>query len=80
MATTKIAVSLDSELLHQLDRLVAERVFRNRSQAVQDAVRDKLDRLARTRLARECAKLDVSSERKLADENLAKDAREWPEY
>ena len=46
MATTKVAVSLDSELLHQLDRLVAERVFRNRSQAVQDAIRDKLDRLA----------------------------------
>ena len=80
MATTKVAISLDSELLHQLDRLVAERVFPNRSQAVQDAIRDKLDRLARTRLARECAKLDVHSERELADENLAKDAVEWPEY
>ncbi len=79
MATTKVAVSLDSELLQQLDRLVAERVFPNRSQAVQDAIRDKLDRLARTRLARECAKLDIRSERKLADENVAKDAREWPE-
>ena len=45
MATTKVAISLDSKLLHQLDRLVAERVFRNRSQAVQDAIRDKLERL-----------------------------------
>ncbi len=80
MATTKVAISLDTELLHQLDRLVAERVFPNRSQAVQDAIRDKLDRLVRTRLARECAKLDVHSERELADENLAKDADEWPEY
>jgi metal-responsive CopG/Arc/MetJ family transcriptional regulator len=80
MATTRVAISLDSELLHQLDRLVAERVFPNRSQAVQDAIRDKLDRLSRTRLAGECAKLDVHSERELANENLAKDAREWPEY
>jgi metal-responsive CopG/Arc/MetJ family transcriptional regulator len=80
MATTKVAISLDSDLLHRLDRLVADRVFPNRSQAVQDAIRDKLDRLARTRLARECAKLDASTERQLADENLAKDAREWPEY
>jgi len=80
MATTKVAISLDSELLHQLDRLVAERVFRNRSQAVQDAVRDKLDRLAKTRLARECSKLDVRAERELANENLATDAREWPEF
>jgi metal-responsive CopG/Arc/MetJ family transcriptional regulator len=80
MATTKVAISLDSDLLRQLDRLVNERVFPNRSQAVQDAIRDKLSRLARTRLARECSKLDVRAERELADENLAKDAAEWPEY
>jgi len=80
MATTKVAISLDSELLERLDRLVAERVFPNRSQAVQAAVRDKLDRLARTRLACECAKFDVRAERGLADEGLAQDATEWPEY
>jgi metal-responsive CopG/Arc/MetJ family transcriptional regulator len=80
MATTKVAISLDSELLQQLDRLVAERVFPNRSQAVQDAIRDKLVRLARTRLARECAKLDVQAERELAEEGLNRDAAEWPEY
>ncbi|MFI5456313.1 MAG: CopG family ribbon-helix-helix protein [Isosphaerales bacterium] len=80
MATTKVAISLDSELLARLDRLVAERVFPNRSQAVQDAIRDKLDRLARTRLARECAKLNARAERELADEGLAQDATEWPEY
>ncbi len=61
MATTKVAVSIDSRLLQQLDRLVAQRVYPNRSQAVQEAVRDKLDRLAKTRLARECAKLDRRS-------------------
>ena len=80
MATTKVAISLDSELLQQLDRLVAERVFPNRSQAVQDAIRDKLVRLAHTRLARECAKLDVHAERELAEEGLTRDAAEWPEY
>ncbi len=62
MATTKVAVSIDSRLLQQLDRLVAQRVYPNRSQAVQEAVRDKLDRLAKTRLARECAKLDRRTE------------------
>jgi len=80
MATTKVAISLDSELLHRLDRLVADRVYPNRSQAVQDAIRDKLDRMTRTRLARECAKLDAADERQLAEENMAKDATEWPEY
>jgi metal-responsive CopG/Arc/MetJ family transcriptional regulator len=80
MATTKVAISLDSDLLHRLDRLVADRVFPNRSQAVQDAIRDKLERMARARLARECAKLDAAAERQLAEENIAKDATEWPEY
>jgi len=80
MATTRVAISLESKLLQRLDRLVAERVFPNRSQAVQDAIRDKLDRLSRTRLARECAKLDASAEGERADEGLAQDATEWPEY
>ena len=80
MATTKVAVSLDSELVDRLDRLVAERVFPSRSQAVQEAIRDKLDRLARTRLARECRRLNLNFERNLADEGLTKDATEWPEY
>jgi len=80
LATTKVAISIDSELLQRLDRLVAERVFRNRSQAVQDVIRDKLHRLARTRLARECAKLDARAERELADGGLAQDTTKWPEY
>jgi Arc/MetJ-type ribon-helix-helix transcriptional regulator len=80
MPTTKVAISIDSKLVQQLDRLVADRVFPNRSQAVQDAIRDKLARLGRTRLARECAKLDVREEQQLADEGLARDAAEWPDY
>jgi Arc/MetJ-type ribon-helix-helix transcriptional regulator len=80
MPSTKVAITLDTGLLDRLDRLVAERVFPNRSRAIQEAVRDKLDRLARTRLVRECAKLNPRHERELADEGLAGDLLEWPEY
>ena len=80
MAMTKVAVSIDSDLLERLDRMVAERVFPNRSRAVQEAVRDKLERMSRSRLARECAKLNAHAERALADEGLARDLEEWPEY
>ena len=34
----------------------------------------------RTRLARECAKLDAHEERAMANEALAVDAAAWPEY
>jgi len=80
MSTAKIAISLESELLAKVDRLVKTRVFPSRSQAVRSALRDKIERLEHTRLARECAKLDPREERAMADEGLAKDMEEWPEY
>jgi hypothetical protein len=36
--------------------------------------------LARTRLARESAKLNPREEKRLADEGLAEDFASWPEY
>lgn len=80
MATAKVAITIDPNLLRRLDQLVAQRRFANRSQAIQEAVRDKLERLDRGRLAREAAKLDRAVERKLADEGLAGDLAEWPEF
>ncbi len=80
MATVKIAVTLDRDIVARLDQLVEERKFPSRSRAVQEAVSDKLDRLQRGRLARECAKLDPAFEQALAEEGLAQDWKEWPEY
>jgi metal-responsive CopG/Arc/MetJ family transcriptional regulator len=77
---TKLAVTLDADLVENLDNLVAARQFANRSQAIESAVAEKLGRLARTRLARECAKLDPHEERALAEEGLAGGAETWPEY
>ena len=80
MARTKIAVTLDSALVKELDKLIAERRFLNRSQAVDAALADKLARLARTRLAREAAKLDQREEKALAEEGLGTDLDAWPAY
>jgi metal-responsive CopG/Arc/MetJ family transcriptional regulator len=80
MAMSKVAITLDEELLERLDRLVAERRFPNRSRAIQEAVEEKLSRMEHGRLAREAAKLDRAFEQKLADEGLAGDLVEWPEY
>jgi len=80
MKTTKIAISIDADLLERLDALVDEQRFSSRSRAVQEAIRDKLDRLDRGRLARECAKLDPLAEQQLAEEAFAADTEQWPEY
>jgi metal-responsive CopG/Arc/MetJ family transcriptional regulator len=66
-----VAISLDEDVLAQLDRLVRQRTFRNRSKAIEQAVKEKLERLDRSRLARECAKLDPAFEKALADEGLS---------
>lgn len=80
MRTAKIAITIDQALLAKVDRLVADQRFPNRSRVLQEALRDKLDRLDRSRLARECAKLDPTFERALAEEGLAEDLKQWPEY
>jgi len=80
MSTAKVAVTMDKDLLERLDRLVTNRRFPNRSQAVQEAVSEKLARLERSRLAVECAKLDRAAEQAMAEEGMSSAEAEWPEY
>lgn len=80
MAKAKLAVTLDASLVTELDTLVAGRRFANRSQAIQEAVSEKLERLAKTRLARECAKLYLDEEKTFAEEGLTGGRDTWPEY
>jgi metal-responsive CopG/Arc/MetJ family transcriptional regulator len=80
MAASKIAITIDDKLLKQLDIMVKSKVYPNRSRAIQEAVADKLQRLERTRLAQECAKLDPTYEQNMAEEGLAMEMDEWPEY
>lgn len=80
MGSAKVAITIDEDTLQRLDRLVKEHVFPNRSKAIQEAVQDKIKRLEKTRLARECSKLDPLYEQALADEGVSEDVNEWPEY
>jgi Arc/MetJ-type ribon-helix-helix transcriptional regulator len=80
MATAKIAISLDEGTVKRLDRLVKSRIFPSRSKVIQDAVEEKLNKMGKGRLARECAKLDPEFEKALAEEGLSAEADQWPEY
>ncbi len=80
MPKEKVAVTIEKDLLSRLDRLVAEGRYSSRSNAVEAAVEERLAKVERTRLARESAKLDPKFEQALADEGLAGDLSEWPEY
>ncbi len=80
MNTAKVAITIERRLLGRLDALVKKRAFPSRSRAIQEAVQEKLSRLDHSRLARECAKLEPRAEQAMADEGLADDLAEWPEY
>ena len=80
MPKSKVAVTLEADLLLQVDALVRQHRFESRSQAIESAVRAELGRLRRTRLAEACSRLDPQEEQALAEEGLAQDFAEWSEY
>ena len=80
MSKTKIAITLDEDFITEIDKLIKKHRFMNRSQAIQEAVKEKLQKITKSRLAKECAKLNPSFEQAMADEGLSEDLREWSEY
>ena len=80
MATSKIAITIDQNLLYRLDFLVKSQRFTNRSKAIQEAIAEKLARIERSRLAQECAKLDPRFEQKIDEEGFVAEMDVWPEY
>lgn len=80
MAASKIAITIDKNILKRVDILVKSRVYPNRSKAIQDAVAEKMKQLEKNRLALECEKLNPKFEQSLAEEGFSADTEEWPEY
>lgn len=78
MATAKVAISLDRDLLKTVDGWVARKFYPNRSRAIQNALREKAERWKRSRLAHEAAKLNRKDEQALADESI--DGEAWQEF
>ena len=80
MSKTKIAITLEEDIVKRIDQLVGDDFFPNRSRIIEVAVEEKLQRLDQSRLARECAKLDPQYERALAEKGFNEILAEWPDY
>jgi Arc/MetJ-type ribon-helix-helix transcriptional regulator len=72
-----MAITVDENLLAEVDRLVSQGFFLNRSRAIEDALQYRVAKLPRSRLAHECVKLDLREEQALAEEGYVADS-EWP--
>lgn len=80
VAKAKVAITLERSLLEELDELVEQRQFQNRSQAIEVAVGEKLARLRQTRLLSALGDLDPLEEQAMAEEGMESELRSWPEY
>ena len=80
MSTAKIAITLDRKLLEELDILVKEKRFPNRSKAIQMALEDKISKIKANRLANECTKLNSAIEQQLAEEDMTIALETWADY
>lgn len=80
MNKSKIAITLDKNIINDLDRLIKEHFFENRSKAIQEAIKEKLERIKKSRLIKECDKLDPGFEKALAEQGLSEELSKWPEY
>lgn len=80
MAEARLTVTLERTTLNCLDRLVRAGVFPSRGHAIREAISEKLARIQRRGLARECAKLDRRFEKALAEEGPSAGAPGWPEW
>lgn len=72
-------MTLETNMLKEVDRLVREGRFPSRSRAVQTALVEMMARRKHRRLIEELAKLNPKEERELAEEFFAGEAP-WPEY
>ena len=80
MATAKIAITLEKNIIQRLDLLVKSNFFPNRSKAIQEAVKEKLRTLEQSRLEVESLKLNKEFEQALSEEGFSLEVNEWPEY
>lgn len=80
MAKAKIAITLDTKMVQEVDELVESRVYPSRSKVIQDALTERLAKLKKTRLIREASKANPKEEQELAEEGMVEDIKNWPKY
>jgi metal-responsive CopG/Arc/MetJ family transcriptional regulator len=80
MTVAKIAITIDENLLREVDGWVKQKLYPNRSQAIQAALFDRVNQLNQQRLEAECAKLDPQEERDFAELGIEETLSGWSQY
>ncbi len=79
MTVAKIAITIDKNLLREVDNWVKQKLYTNRSQAIQAALFDRVKQ-NQQRLEAECAKLNLQEEQAFAELGIEKTLSGWGQY
>lgn len=80
MAKAKIAISLEEDLVKEIDRWVSEGQYPSRSKAVQETLKEKITNWRRKRLIEEVSKLNSKEEQAMTEEAIFPGNKIWDEY
>ena len=81
MSTLNVMIELEPSLLAKVDDFVQAHVFRSRKDAVEAAVREKIQRLESQRqFLDECQKLNPAEEQSMAEEWLDGELESWTAF
>jgi metal-responsive CopG/Arc/MetJ family transcriptional regulator len=80
MVKANIAITIDERMVGGIDRLVRQKAFFNRSQAIETAIQEQRNRMDRCQLALESSQLSSKHEQAMTDEGTREDAKSWPVY
>jgi hypothetical protein len=80
MTMVKISITMDEAVLKQLHSMVKSRFIPAEVKPSRKPWRIKLERIRKTRLARECATPDPDYERSFSEEGFSVEIDGWPEY
>jgi metal-responsive CopG/Arc/MetJ family transcriptional regulator len=80
MTAAKIAITLDENLLKEVDCWVEQKLYPNRSQAVQAALSTQSKQISQQRLEAECLKLNPQEEQEFAELGMNEALNDWASY
>ena len=80
MATKKIAITLEENLLDKVNFLVSEGLYPSRSKLIQESLKEKMSNWKRKRLMTELSKLNPKEEQSIADEDISAGNEIWDKY
>ncbi|HAA84994.1 MAG TPA: CopG family transcriptional regulator [Kosmotogaceae bacterium] len=80
MPKDKVAITIEKDILRELDLMVKEKNIPSRSKAIEDAISQLIENWRKNRLYEQLRNLDVEAEKAEAEESVDAVNEAWQKY